>query len=123
MAGTAVISDVFEIVWDQTAAQGNHTIANPGRAFRVIGCFGTGANNSVMTIKKNDNGGDLICTITMENAGLGASLTDQAGIMSATASQHVLTGGDNIYIAVTAADCTRVVIQCVAAAGYALNVT
>jgi hypothetical protein len=116
---TAVISDTFQIVYDQAAGTGTATIANPGRAFRIVSILGTGLNTSVITCRKNTGAGVTIGTCTLATG----DLDDFPSVMSTTAADMVLSATDNIHITVATANATRVVFLCVAESGYDLTVS
>ena len=52
-SAVTAISSTFTISAIFPAGQGNVTITNPGRAFRILAVLGTGTAASVITVKKN----------------------------------------------------------------------
>ena len=114
-----VISQSFQIVTDLAAGTGTTNLAT-SRAMRVVSILGTGVDNAVITVSKVSSGGVAtqvgVCTI--ENAAGGGvdSLTDQAGVMDAVAN-CTLIASDTLRIVRSAANSTRIVLNCVAASG------
>jgi len=104
ISSTFTISSVF------AAAQGTVTITNPGRAFRVLAVLGTGTAASVITVKKNTTGGDVVATCTTDVTG-----EPLPGILTVANLEFLAT--DNIFINVATQNATQVDILCVATGG------
>lgn len=115
----AVISDTFLIDSVQALDGASITIANPGRAFKVIQVLVTGANGAVCTVKKNTTGGATVATGTLATGDLNAF----PSVMTATAADAVFSATDNISITAATAAISRVTLLCASATGYDLTVT
>jgi hypothetical protein len=115
------ISSTFQIVTDLAAGQTTTNLAT-ARAMRVVSIQGTGVNNAVITVSKVSSGGvaTQIGVCTIENAGLGASLSDQYAIMDALANCTLLAT-DTIRIVRSAQNSTRIVLNCIADAGQVVT--
>ena len=113
----ANISSCFAIEYTQAAGTGAVTITNPGRAFRILSCTGTGLTTSVITIRKNTGAGVTAGVINVLNAAGGGSdtLADQPGTVTLANADFLYS--DNIHITIATANATEVKIYCVATAG------
>ena len=111
------ISSTFQIITDLAAGQTTTNLAT-SRAMRVVSIEGTGVNNAVITVSKVSSGGvaTQMGVVTMENAGLGASLSDQQAVMDALANCTMLAT-DTIRIVRSAQNSTRIVLNCMADTG------
>lgn len=113
----AVISDTFVIDVVQALDGASITVANPGRAFKVVQVLVTGLNNAVCTVKKNTTGGATVASTTLATADLNAFPS------TVTAADAVFSATDNISITAATAAISRVTLLCAAADGFALTVT
>ena len=116
------VSSTFQIVTDLAAGQGTTNLAT-SRAMRVVSIEATGVNNAVITVSKVNAAGDTVTqmgVVTMENAGLGASLSDQQGVMDALANCTMLAT-DTIRVVRSAQNSTRCVLNCMADVGYPIT--
>ena len=116
-----VITGEFKIVTDLAAGTGTTNLAT-SRAMRVLSIQGTGLNNATITVSKVSAAGVVtqMGVVLMENAGLGVALTDQYAVMDATANCTMLAT-DTIRIVRAAANSTRCILTCIAAAGQAVT--
>ena len=116
----AQISSSFQIVFEFAASQPPINIS-PGRAFKITSIQGSGVNNAVLTVSKVSSGGAVTAcgAVTMENAGLGASLTDQYAVLEASANRLV-SATDSLRLVVSAQNATRCVVTCIASDGQTL---
>ncbi len=112
------ISSTFQIISDSANFNGATVNLATSRGMRVVSIQGTGVNNAVLTCSKVSSAGVVtqIGVLTIENAGLGASLSDQYAIMDALAN-CTLTATDTLRIVGSAANSTRCVFNCVAESG------
>ena len=109
-APLAAISSTFSISAIFAAAQGNVTITNPGRAFRVLTVLGTGTLGSIITVKKNTVGGADVAVVTCDVTG-----EPLPGVLTTANVEFAAT--DNVYISVGTQNATQVDILCVAKSG------
>ncbi len=112
----ASISSTFDIVWDGSLANTVATIANPGRAFSVVGMTTTGANNAVLTLTRSGAAGDVAVGSNTTAAPVIEAVVTIANIVFTDAQNLVLTSSN-------AAATTRAVITCQASDAPALVVT
>jgi len=115
-----VISSEFKIVTDYAASQPTINLAT-SRAMRVLSIQGSGVNNAVITVSKVSSAGvaTTMGTLTMENAGLGASLTSQQAIMESVANCTMLES-DTIRIVGSAQNSTQCIITAIADSGQTI---
>ena len=123
----AIISSSFSIVIDYAASQplinlNRYIDANRPRGLRgmrVISLRGTGVNNAVIQLSKISAAGGVTAVgrVTIDNTF--PTLTDQPGIMQSIAACTLVggTGGDTLRLQGSAADSTRLVIECIAEVG------
>jgi hypothetical protein len=111
----ASISSTFDIVWDGTLTGSAAVIANPGRAFQVVGMVSTGANTAVLTLTRTGAAGD-VAVGTSSTANLAAPAVITIANVAVTAEQ-------TLTITASAANVTRAVITCQAADPQTLAVT
>jgi len=104
------ISSTFTISARFSAATGNVTITNPGRAFRVLSVIGTGVAASVITVKKNDNSGVVVSTVTTD-------VGNEPMFGKPTVANLDFLATDNVFILVADQNATQVDILCVATNG------
>ena len=116
---SAVISDTFVIDVVQVIDSSSITVANPGRAFKVVQVLVTGSNGAVCTVKKNTTGGALVSTGTLATGDLNAF----PSAMTSTAADAVFSATDNISITAATAAVGRITLLCASATGYDLTVT
>ncbi len=110
----ASISSTFDIVVDQSMAAGETWFAaNPGRAFRVISMFTTGAVGAGTTLIRTGQAG----TVAQGANSLG-HVNDNPATVTLANTQFLAT--DNVRLTIQAATVTRVVIKCEAANPQAL---
>lgn len=118
MAMTANISDAFDIYVTVNGAE-TKDIANPGRAFRIIGVSAFNANNTGNLAVQSPAATNVVAAAATLNGAWKQMVIDQANAEVAAA--------DAIRIITSAAGWavnSRVIIHCVAVAGgYSLTVT
>ncbi len=120
----ATISSTFDIVVDETLNSGATTsvvITNPGRTFRVVGVYVTGADTAVFTLNKNSSVGTLVAQTTLATG----DLNDFPCLLpTPTPAALTFAATDNIFVrCANAVDITRVVVVCEAGNPQALTVT
>jgi len=110
----AAISSSFDITYDgPLAAPGSATIANPGRAFRIVGITSYGVNTAVCKVGKNNVAGGLIGTATSTATDLGT----EGVLLLANLANATFTPSDDVVIDASVANVNRVIIHCVATGG------
>ena len=109
-SAVTAISSTFTISAIFPAGQGNVTITNPGRAFRILAVLGTGTAASVITVKKNVVGGVTAAVVTTDVTGEALP-----GILTTANIEFLAT--DNVYISVATQNATQCDILCVATGG------
>jgi hypothetical protein len=112
------ISSTFDIVTELAAGTGTTNIANPGRAFRVVGIYGTGLDTATLTVSKVANAGAGAATqmgvVTV--AALVTGLDDAPAVLDAAADRDVAET-DALRIVRAVANSTRCIIRCAASGG------
>ncbi len=102
----ATISSTFDIVWNGSlAGTATATIANPGRAFSVVGMVTTGANGAVLTLTRSGAAGSVVVGTNTTAAPVIEGVVTPANIEFTSAQNLVLTASN-------AAATTRAVITC-----------
>ena len=111
----ANISSTFYIKASWDSGTGSMRIANPGRAFRVLQCYGTGTTTAVITLQKEVAGvaGVTVATCTLVAAEAG--INDAPAVMTLANEDFAIT--DDLLITVATAAATEVSILCVATGG------
>ena len=107
MATTAQISSAFDISVTLDSAA-THTIANPGRAFRVvqISCYnGSGTPNITVTDGTNNI------------AAAQATVANAWKLLALTEANCDLTSAENLVITNASVSTTKLIITCVATGG------
>ena len=120
------IGSTFNIVVELASGTGTTNIAT-NRAFKVIGLIGVGADNAALALSKVTPGDPevvtAIGTVTMQNTAGGGSdvglTTGQFGVLQADANRKVLAT-DTLRLVRSAANSTRLTIQCEAFAAETL---
>ena len=90
----ASISSTFDIVWDGSLANTVATIANPGRAFSVVGMTTTGANNAVLTLTRSGAAGDVAVGSNTTAAPVIEAVVTIANIVFTDAPKDLNVGAD-----------------------------
>ena len=122
----ANIRSTFRIIVDETlqggTAAANATVTNPGRAFRVVGVYVTGADTAALTLQKNGALGTTVSTTTLATGDLNDFPSALAGLTPAILT---FNSTDDLFLSETAglAAVTRVVVECEAASPQDLPVT
>ncbi len=111
----ASISSTFDIVWDGTLTGAAAVIANPGRAFQVVGMESTGANTAVLTLTRTGAAGDVAVGTSSTAVPVANAVITPANV--------AFTDAQSLTITASAANVTRAVITCQAADPQALAVT
>jgi hypothetical protein len=109
-SATTRISSTFNISASFAASQGNVTITNPGRSFRILRVTGTGTAACVIDVKKNTSGGALAAKVTCD-------VNDEPLNGVLTLANCEFSATDNIYIDVGTQNGTQCDILCVATDG------
>jgi len=107
----ANISSSFIIKSSFTAGTGTYSIANPGRAFRIVQILGTGLNTSAITVRKNDGAGATIGVVTLATG----DLNDFPAVM--TLANENVGIGDILHITVATANSSEITFICMATNG------
>ena len=115
----ANISSTFSIVVDEAVTAGT-TVANPGRAFRVVGVYVTGLNLAQFILNKNSAIGVVVAQTTLATGDLNDFPCELPGLTVATLTFNAT---DNLFLRSNVAGSSRVVIVCEAANPQALIVT
>ena len=120
----ANISSTFDIVIDQLLNGDSVVITNPGRAFRVVGVYITGANGATFTLNKNSAIGQLVAQMTIVAATTGTNDVPCA-LPVLTPAALTFSSTQNIFVreASGGANLTRVVVSCEAGDPEPVTVT
>lgn len=112
------ISSTFDIVTEVAAGVTTINVENPGRAFRVLGIYGTGLDTAVQTVSKvADNGTGAATQMGVVTVAAATdNLNDVPAVLDAAANRDCLAT-DTIRIARSVANSTRCVIRCGAYGG------
>jgi len=114
----ANVGSTFVIRATFDAGQGTFGITNPGRAFRVIQMYGTGANTSVITLRKNSGAGVTVAACTLVTGDL---LSAPSVITQANAD---FLATDDLHFTVATANADGIEILCgPTSGGFALTTT
>lgn len=107
MATSAQISSTFDISVTLDSAA-THTIANPGRAFRIvqISCYNAGGTPNITV---TDGSADIAATQ--------AAATNAWKLLALTEANCDLTSSENIVITNANVSTTKLIITCVATGG------
>lgn len=115
------ISSTFDIITELAAGTGTTNIANPGRAFTIVGLYGTGVDNATLTVSKVSADGLTVTACgTVTCVAATGGLTDQPGVLTAYADRQVLAT-DTLRLVRAGANSTRIVIRCEAYAAAPLT--
>ena len=114
------ISSTFDIITELAAGTGTTNIANPGRAFRVVGIYGTGLNTATLTVSKvADNGAGAVTQMGVVTLATG-DLNDFPAVLDGGANR-TCQQSDDLRIVRAVANSTRCVIRCEAVDPQALT--
>jgi hypothetical protein len=117
------VSSTFEIVSDVALGSTDVVnITNPGRAFRVVSILGTGLNTAVQTVLKVAAGGGTTAVGIVTNNNAVNGLDDAPAVLQPQLN-CTFTATDNIRYTRSAANSTRLIFVCIAAAGFVLTET
>ena len=111
----ASISSTFDIVWTGSLNGAAATIANPGRAFSIVGMTAAGGNNGTLTLTRSGTGGS-VAVVTASTA-----VPSPEGVITPANIEFAAT--DNLIITAATAAFTRAVITCQAASAPSLAVS
>ncbi len=119
----ANISSTFDIVIDQLLNANSVVITNPGRAFRVVGVYITGADTAVFTLNKNSAIGQLVAQMTIAAATTGTNDVP-CDLPVLTPAALTFSSTQNIFVReASGANLTRVVVSCEASNPEPVTVT
>ncbi len=122
---SAEISSTFYITVDETIAAGvTKTIANPGRAFRVVSVLVTGADTATCDVYKNPaTGPDVLIAQAVLDVAVMPGLTDIPAQLQGGIADQKFTSTDAVNVAAGVANITRVVLVCTGNPSQALTVS
>lgn len=108
----ATISSTFDIVWTGSLTGAAVTIANPGRAFSVVGMTAAGGNGGTLTLTRSGVVGN-VAVVSATTA-----VPSPEGVI--TPANIEFTSAQNLVITAAGAAFTRAVITCQAASAPTL---
>ena len=123
----ASISSTFDIVINETLNSGGTAsvvITNPGRTFRVVGVYVTGASGANFTLNKNTSVGTLVAQTVLATGDLNDFPCLLDGGPPIVPANLTFAATDNVFVREVAGNnVTRVVVVCEAGNPEALTVT